>query len=41
MWGIGQEGKGLAMVISEHKILRDKDMNETEVPVALAGTFMT
>lgn len=26
---------------NEHKILRNEVMNETEVPVALAGIFMT
>jgi hypothetical protein len=29
------------MGINEHKILRNEVMNETGVPVALAGTFMT
>jgi hypothetical protein len=40
-WGVGQEGQGLAMGINEHKILRNEVIDETGVPVALAGTFMT
>jgi hypothetical protein len=39
--GYWARGQGLAMGINEHKILRYEVINNTGIPVALAGTFMT
>ncbi len=39
--GYGAGRERIAVGINEHKILRNEVMNETEIPVALAGAFMT